>query len=178
MQILILSVSHQIQPSRIKSMSTDGSVEAFERSQKEAFGQMLRTKVRERWIRFIGEEARHGEETAAQRVCELQDCHYANIDMTPAEREHRNIPPGYADEGSNLSETEIIRCHREREEFMCAKALTEAGNVDSILIICGRFHAEEIAANFGRLGHNVELLDLRNQSWYIENWAEHAMRKL
>ena len=178
MHILLMSVNHQIQPSSIKSMSTDGSVEAFERGQKESFGQMLQTKVREHCIRFIGEEARHGEETIAQKVCDLESCHYANIDMTPVERELRNIPPGYADEGSNLSEAEINRCHREREEYMCTKAVAEAGDLDSILIICGRIHAEEIAAELGRLGHIVETVDLRSQSWYVENWVEHAMNNL
>jgi len=139
---------------------------------------MLQTKVRERCIRFIGEEARHGEETVAQKVCELDNCHYANIDMTPAERKHRIIPPGYADEGSNLSEAEINRCHREREEYMCTTAVAEAGGAENILIICGRVHADAMAARLGQLGHNVESMDLRDQSWYIENWAEHCMLNL
>jgi len=139
---------------------------------------MLRTMVREHCIRFIGEEARHGEETVAQRVCELENCHYANIDMMPQDREHRNIPHGYADEGSNLSEAEKSRCHREREEFMCAKALTEAGDVDSILIICGRVHAGPMANILERFGHNVEIADLQGESWYIENWVEHCVHNL
>jgi len=58
---------------------------------------------------------------------------------------------------------------------MCAKALAETGDADSILIICGRAHAEAIAAKLRQLDHNVELVDLRDQTWYIEDWAEHCM---
>ena len=178
MRVLIVSVNHQIQPAQVKGASTDGSVEAFERKQKESFVLMLQTEIRERGIRFIGEEARHGEPTIAQKVCGFENCHYANIEMTPQERERRNIPPSYTDDRSNLPEAEKTRCNREREEYMCAKALAEAGGADSILIICGRTHAEAIAAKLRHLGHDVEPVDLRDQTWYVENWAEHSMRNL
>lgn len=178
MRILIVSVNHQIQPAQVTGMSTDGSVEAFERNQKECFIEMLRTEIRERGIRFIGEETRHGEATIAQRICGVENCHYANIEMTPQERESRNIPPNYTDTRSNQSEAEKTRCNREREEYMCTKALAEAGGEDSILIICGSAHAEAIAAKLRQLDHIVETVDLRDQTWYIEDWAEHCMRNL
>lgn len=178
MQILIVSVNHQIQPRMIKGASSDGSVEAFERGQKESFVRLLQTEIRERRIEFVGEEARYDEETMAQRICELENWRYANIDMTPQERERRNIPPGYADEGSKLPEAEIIRCHREREKYMCQKALSEAGISKSILLICGRVHAAAMAKELGRQGHKVEIVDLLDQSWYVENWAEHCMYEL
>src|SRR5262245_21368422 len=44
-------------------MSLDGSFQAFERDQKERFGQLLREQIRTRGIQFVGEEARHGEDT-------------------------------------------------------------------------------------------------------------------
>ena len=178
MRVLIVSVNHQIQPERVKGMSSDGSVEAFERGQKESFAQMLQKEIHERGIRFLGEEACHGEATIAQKICGLENCRYSNIDMTPQERECRNIPRNYTDARSNLSEAERTRCNREREEFMCTKALGEAGDADSILIICGRVHAEEIAAELQQLDHDVEQADLQNQAWYIEDWADHCMRNL
>jgi|ERR1035437_10031379 hypothetical protein len=178
MRVLIVSVNHQIQPAQVKGASTDGSVEAFERKQKESFVLMLQTEIRERGIRFIGEEARHGDVTIAQRLRGFENCHYANIEMTPQEREYRKIPASYTNDRSNLSEVEKTRCNREREEYMCAKALAEAGDADSILIICGRAHTEVVAAILRQLDHNVEQVDLRDQPWYVENWAEHCMRNL
>lgn len=174
MQVLIISVNHQIQPRLIKGGSSDGSVEAFERGQKERFAQLLQTKIRERSMEFLGEEARYDEETIAQKICELENCRYANIDMTPEERERRNIPPGYADEGSKVCEAEIARCHREREQYMCQKALAETGESKSILLICGRTHAGPMNRELERRGHSVEIIDLKDQSWYVENWAEHC----
>jgi hypothetical protein len=103
MRFLIVGVNHQIQPARIMSMSTDGSLEAFARDQKEGFGQLLREDIRSRGVQFVGEEARYGEESIAQRVCQQEKCGYANVDMTPEERERRNIPPGYY-ENANLPE--------------------------------------------------------------------------
>lgn len=176
--MLIISVNHQIQPRLIKGGSSDGSVEAFERGQKESFARLVQTQIRERNIEAVGEEARYGEETIAQKICELENCRYANIDMTPEERERRNIPPGYADEGSKICEAEISRCHREREKYMCEKALAEAGDSKGILLICGRTHAAPMAKEFERHGHNVEIVDLQDQSWYVENWAEHCMYNL
>jgi hypothetical protein len=177
MLVLVIAVNHQIQPARIKSGSTDGSVEAFEQSQKEAFGQMLIQHIRQRGVGFVGEEALHGEETIAERVCRLENCAHANIDMTPQERTGRGIPPGY-DENDNLSEEERNRCHREREEYMCMTALARAGEAKSILLICGRLHSAPIAARLMQLGHSVETTDLQELKWYIENWAEHCMFNL
>ena len=178
MRVLIISVNHQIQPAEIRGMSTDGRVEAFERDQKERFIQMLQTEIRKRGIRFIGEEARHDEATIAQRMRGFENLQYANIEMTPQERESRNIPPNYADTRSSLSEAEKARCNREREEYMCAKILAEAGGRESILVICGRTHAGAIAGKLRELGHSIETTDLRTRSWYIEDWAEHCMRNL
>jgi len=92
--------------------------------------------------------------------------------------ESRNIPPNYADTRSSLSEAEKARCNREREEYMCAKILAEAGGRESILVICGRTHAGAIAGKLRELGHSVETTDLQDQPWYIEDWAEHCMRNL
>jgi hypothetical protein len=95
-RILIIAVNHQIQPAQIKSMSTNGSLEAFERDQKEKFGELLREQIRGRGVQFVGEEARHGEESVAQRVCQQAGLRpVTNIDMTPAQRQVHNIPPGY-----------------------------------------------------------------------------------
>ena len=94
MRILIIAVNHQIQPAQIKSMSTNGSLEAFERDQKEKFGELLREQIRGRGVQFVGEEARHGEESVAQRVCQQAGLRpVTNIELNPEPRQGNKIPP-------------------------------------------------------------------------------------
>ncbi len=156
-------------------MSTNGSLEAFERSQKEKFGKLLREHIRKRGVQFVGEEARYGEETVAHRICQEEGCRDANIDMTPDERKTRNIPPGYY-ENSEFSATEKDRCNREREAHMANRVHAEDGKADSVVVICGRVHADAIAEQLSRSGHSVEKLDLQDQGWYIEDWQAHMLK--
>lgn len=174
MRILIISVNHQIQPAQILSMSTNGKLEAFEREQKETFGSFVKSKILERGVQFIAEEARHGHETVIQRLRALNNWRYANIEMTPVERTARNIPPGYHEDQS-LPEAEKARCHREREEYMVERILGEVGDAESILIICGRIHTTPFADRFRELGHSVETTDLQDENWYIEDWNQHMI---
>ena len=171
MRILIVSVNHQIQPAQILGMSTDGKLEAFEREQKETFATFVQSKILERGVQFIAEEARHGQETVIQRLCSLNNWRYANVEMTPEERTDRNIPPGYHEDQS-LPETEKVRCHREREEHMFERILGEVGDAESHLIICGRIHTAPLTDRFHELGHSVETTDLQDENWYIEDWHQ------
>src|SRR5712692_5165794 len=175
-RILIVAVNHQIQSAQIISASTNGSLEAFEQGQKENFAELIRGHIRTRGVQFIGEETRYGEESIAQRVCGQEGCRHANVDMTPEERNHRNIPPGYY-EDTNVAEGEKARCNQEREEHLVATILAEAGPAERVLAICGRLHAEPIAVQLVELGHSVERIDVQDESWYVEDWFGH-MRKL
>jgi hypothetical protein len=74
-----------------------------------------------------------------------------------------------------FTEAEKTRCNHEREEHMCGRVLTESGNAKSILIICGRLHAEAIAARLARFCDSVEIVDLHDQDWYIEDWQGHML---
>ena len=156
------------------SISTNGTLEAFEQGQKERFDQLLREQVHERGIQFIGEEARYGDESIAERMCGQVNCRYKNIEMTTEERQRRNIPAGYY-EDPNLPDDEKARCNREREGYMSNMAIRGAGEAESILLICGRIHTEPIAARLEGLGHSVETIDLRGQAWYVEDWMEHML---
>lgn len=174
MLVLIIGVNHQIQPVQILSMSTNGKLEAFERKQKETFGAFVRSKIVERSVQLMAEEARHGQETVIQRLCTLNKWRYANIEMTPEERAARNIPRGYHEDQS-LPESERARCHREREEHMFERILAEAGDAESIIIVCGRIHTAPLSNRFRGLGHSVETTDLQDEDWYIEDWQQHMI---
>jgi len=156
-------------------MSFDGSLETFERGQKEKFGELVREHIRKRGVQFVGEEARYGEETVAHRVCQQEGCRRANIDMTPDERKARNIPPGYY-ENSEFSKIEKDRCNREREANMANRVLAEDGKADSVVVICGRVHAGAIAEQLSKSGHSVEQLDLQDQGWYVEDWQGYMLK--
>jgi hypothetical protein len=69
MDVLILGLNHQIQSAHIKNMSTDGSAEAFERTQKEALAQLVYDVIHQRAIEFVAEETKHGEDSIALRDC-------------------------------------------------------------------------------------------------------------
>jgi hypothetical protein len=98
--------------------------------------------------------------------------------MTPEERAARNIPAGYNDDLPNLSEAEKERCHREREEYMFAKTLQDAGDANSIILICGRLHVKPLAVRFHDTGHTVQTTDVQSQPWYIEDWQTHMIFNL
>lgn len=178
MQILIVGVNHQIQPRQIKSASSDGKAEEFERDQKERFGALLRSKVKERGVQLIAEEAVHGQETVTERVCQLEKIKYSNVEMTPEERASRNIPPGYNEDMPNMPDEEKERCNREREEHMVTKTLAVAADSKSAIVVCGRLHKYRLAKLFQDQGHTVETTDIQNQPWYVEDWTTHIMFNL
>ncbi len=174
MHIIIIGVNHQIQPAEILSGSSNGKVQAFEREQKEAFGSFVYAKIEQRGVQFIGEEARHGQETVVERLCARDNRRYANIEMTLEERTARDIPPGY-DEDQNLPEAERVRCNREREAYMVERVLEQATDVESTLVICGRNHVVPLAERFHALGHSVDTTDLQGEGWYVEDWTQRMM---
>jgi len=174
MHVLIIAINHQIQSAMIGSMSTNGNLEAFERGQKEAFGEMIRVQIRQRGVQFVGEEARHGQETVAQRVCGMEQCRHANIEKEPEERQRRQIPLNYW-EDPNVSEADKARFNCEREAYMINRTITGAGQAENVILICGRLHRDAIAEDLRRREHIVDEIDLQDQSWYIENWMEHML---
>lgn len=137
---------------------------------------MLQEKIREHHIDFVGEEARHEEESIAEKICK-ESCRYCNIDMTPEQRALRKIHPGY-NEDDTVSEAEKVRGNREREDHMVSQLLAQAQKSEKILVICGRLHSEAFACQLQAFGHTVEIEDLLNQNWYIEDRQNHMMHNL
>lgn len=176
MRVLIIGINHQVQSSKICSSSTNGKLERFEREQKDNFRELLLQKIAERGIQLVSEEAKHGIESIAETLCRAKTIRYVNIEMKPEERDRRRIPPGYQDEGSTVSEEEKRRGNVEREEYMVQMLLTEVGDAHSVLVICGRFHTAGIVSRLEPLGHTVEVADILDQSWYVEDWMTHMMR--
>jgi hypothetical protein len=175
MRILILGINHQIQPARTCSSSTSGELERFEQRQKDQFRTLLRKRIAERGVQFIGEEAKHGQESITQLLCSSDGCRYANIEIPPDDRAARNIPTNY-EEHAGVPPHQKTLFHQEREEYMFKTTIAEVRDAESIIVICGRFHTPALASRFREAGHNVEEADIQSEPWYIEDWMAHMMR--
>lgn len=175
MRVYILGINHQIQKNGIGSYSTDGSLERFEKGQKEQWDILLQKEIDKRGAEFIGEEARHGWESIADAVCRAKGCHYANIEIPPNERANRQIPNDYESDENKTSEQKKA-FHEQREQYMFDETLKEAGAAQSIIVICGRYHTAQLAQKFRDAKHEVEEGDLLNEGWYVEDWQGHMMR--
>ena len=136
---------------------------------------MLVRLIEERGVQSIGEETKHGTESIAQRLAKQLGRRYANIEMHLTERQAKDIPAGYADEGTPFPPKEIAKRHKAREEYMFEKTSELFGGAESILILCGREHAEALARLFRNAGHTVDTYDVNEESWYIDDWAKHLL---
>jgi hypothetical protein len=174
MRILVLAnrVGHEIQRPVVQSGDT---LEI----QKKQFGELLRRKVEERQIQFIGEEASHKWGTTTARTLGVR---WENIDMPMEERERRGIleeqqqrnrVPSYLgdqaktvlleegyqrDVGNGWVELEVrLPSDVDREQFMFDRVQENIGDADSVLVICGIIHSEQMAERFRGIGARVEV---------------------
>lgn len=165
MRVLILAnrVGHEVQKLHC---AEDDSTRA---GLKQQFEELLRRRIAERGVQFIGEEADFDFTTTAQSL----GIPRANIDMPEAERVKRGIAeeqrrrirvPSYLgsdartglttegyqrDLGNGWVELEPrLPSDTIREEYMFDRVLEEAGNAQSIIVICGILHSEELAKRF------------------------------
>ena len=93
--------------------------------------------------------------------------------MHLTERQAKDIPAGYADEGTPFPPKEIAKRHKAREEYMFEKTIELVGGAENILILCGRIHTDALAQLFKKAGHTVATSDVNKEGWYIEDWAKH-----
>jgi len=175
-RVYILGVNHQIQSPQIMSYSTSGEVQRFEHGQKDEFRTLLCQIIRDRCVLLVGEEARHDQSSIAAEVCAEARIAYMNIEMLPEQRRARGIMPGY-ERDANLTPEQKAQFHREREQDMYERMLAAVENENvTILVICGSDHAEPLAGRFRASGYHVEVGDLTEHNWYIEDWTTHMMR--
>jgi len=100
---------------------------------------------------------------------------YENVEMPEARRAALGIPPGYA-EDDRIPRVEKVRFHEIREHYMVGAMLGSAQGADSAILICGREHSQALADSLTSKGHAVEISDLKDQNWYIEDWQSHMLR--
>jgi hypothetical protein len=139
------------------------------RASKTEFEGLVRRRITERGVQFIGEEARFGVRTIAQSL----GPRWANIDMPLAEREARsvaeeqrkrtpipmylgeNAATGLTDEGyqRDLGDGWVQIDHRVpsdevREQYMFDKVMQGVRGTESVIVICGSLHSKQLGDRF------------------------------
>lgn len=147
-------------------------IEQLEREQKKAFAQTIHQTIQEENAQFVGEEGEHGVSLIAAVEAQRLGCKHINIEMTPAERAQKGIPHDYTNP-SPYTKEQKESWNSEREEHMVQRAISGAGSSESIVILCGRDHSDSLAERFRTLEHDVEISDLNEEEWYVENWLKH-----
>ena len=170
MNILILGLDHQIQPSAL--WSSGDAIEHIEREQKNNFTNLLKGLIEIRRVQFIGEEAESGVTSIAELVAHDCRCRYTNIGMPPVERQRQDIPLDYLSPQSAYSPEQRGQWSRIQAEYMVRTALAMKGDASSALILCGRENKDSFAVLFRRAGNAVETSDLNREPWYVENWLK------
>jgi hypothetical protein len=75
----------------------------------------------------------------------------------------------------SLSAEQKADFNARRETHIIEKTLDAAGDADRILVICGRSHTANLAAEFRSRGHDVTETDVLDEPWYVEDWFTHIM---
>jgi hypothetical protein len=172
MKVQIIGLNHQIQSRTLGCLGAEA--QAFERNQKDRFTELLRERMREHGITLVCEEAFPGQMSLAEAVCEADQCAYCNIEMSREERLRHGIPDRYA-ENPAVPQAEQDRCNAARESQMIARILETGQGHENVMVLCGRMHSESLAAQLRQADHEVEIDDLMNQPWYVEDWIEYIM---
>jgi hypothetical protein len=95
--------------------------------------------------------------------------------MHPDERAEQKIPANY-EEDPKVPQEQRTQFHQQHQEYMFGKAVAGAAEAESIIVICGRYHAPALARKFREAGQQVDEADIQGEPWYIEDWMEHMMR--
>jgi hypothetical protein len=166
MKVYILGIDHEIQ-------KDDGHTEA---ALKVKFEELLRQLVRESGIDFIGEETFSEDNTIAKRIADSLGIPRKPIEMSRKARTELGIAEEQkngryeciiGEDGTPMGfKSKRVLSDRIREEYMFWRTLTEVGMAQSILILCGFIHAEELGQRFEKAGHQVTTDSLCKRSWY------------
>jgi hypothetical protein len=171
-QVLIIGNGAGHDAQSVPSFDDDTAGKAL----KTEFGALLKHRIEERGVQFIGEEAKFGIRTIAQLLGPRRE----NIDMPVEERGARGIAedqrrrthePRYLGEDARTQLIEdcyqkevgdgwVLRTHRVpsdeiREQYMFDRVMQEAKDAERVLIICGILHSRQLAERFRQKPGNV-----------------------
>lgn len=127
---------------------------------REQFRLLLQKLVTDDRVDFIGEEIYRERSTFAEHVANSSGARWEPIEMSLKARDELGITEDQKNRPDGI-ETRVPS-DGIREEFMVWKSLQKAGDVQNVLIICGRTHRDALARRFQEAGHEVEPDDVRN----------------
>lgn len=135
--------------------------------QRSHFRDLIAEIIKERKIRFVGEEWGLPHKTIA---CELIGSDkWRNINTTPSDLKRMGIPSDYLDKENGkykYSDAQRAAWHKQREEHMLRRIIQEQGNAKSVLVICGFAHMNPLARLLQQDSPSVCTRDYRNEGWY------------
>lgn len=181
MNILIFGIDHEIQ-----------KVDAWRSNQmKAAYRELLMTLINQRGVQAICEEADGVEETVGHQLAHQLGLSFGwtNIDMPEHDRidagifeeQMNRVPvqrdgavPTHFEDGAfflDLKNGTHLFCPRVpsdavRENYMCQRVIEGAGDANSVLVLCGNFHIQGLAARLGQLGNTVQTNAVYKYDWY------------
>jgi hypothetical protein len=164
MKVLIIGVGHKLQEAKGAKDSS------LIRSWKDLFERLLKQRIDDADVAFIGEETRFIDdegtdsiETTAKTIALDRGLLWRNIDCTSSAKmalgiaKEQKAHPSMEQLGVGFVFREKrVTSDAIREEYMVWRAQLDAANVDSILLICGNLHVEQLATRFRRDGLQVE----------------------
>ncbi len=165
MRVYILGIDHEIQ-------TFDGKRTAEEKAE---FEKLLRALVSQHHIEFIGDETYREKNAIAKSVASSLGIRWEPIEMSQKAREELGIAEEQATQrheeifADNLVvDSKPVRVLSDgiREEYMVWRTLTKAAEAQSILVLCGFSHIDELRQKFEKAGHQVTIDSLCKLDWY------------
>jgi hypothetical protein len=163
MNILIVSIDHFLQRTKGRFNSAELIL------QKSRFEALIRKEVARRNVEFIGEESDPRIVTIAKQIADSCDppIPWRNIDMPKRVRREAQIFAALQARPATIRRTQFGYLEVEhripedhvREIYFVEETLRNVGDSQSVLILCGDMHTEELASKFRNEGHIVETND-------------------
>jgi|ERR1700682_897394 hypothetical protein len=162
-RILVVGVDHFIQ--NLRSRCQTGEDKGNENKQREALKSRLEDLIVSREVQLVAEEATPDGACLGKLLSAAHACKYCDLTMRPEERERRGIKDDY-----NVSVESRRVAYRTFEEYMFEVVQRSRQKATSILIICGSYHAKNVAQLFLNVGDEVMVEDTTSAPWYRGHW--------
>jgi hypothetical protein len=161
-KVYILGIDHEIQLANSHRRPS---------TERVRFAQLLSEIFSDHQIEFIGEETFTDRASIARTFGGLRDIPWEAIEMSDEAREKLGIADEQAERNPsvwdiNPTEPKRVLSDYIRDEYMLWRTLTKAGKAQSVLVICGFMHSDNLGKLFQREGHEVTIDSLCSREWY------------
>jgi hypothetical protein len=138
---------------------------AEQNEQRDHFRALLETICEEQAIQIVLEEDGAPEETAGEQIAAQRDIPWADINTSNDDKIQMGIPIDYVT--GPYTEAQKTNWNHQRELFMVDKINEHRNEGESLLIICGFAHMQQLADVLRQDDTPVQQWDYRNLDWYL-----------